>query len=107
MVVPMTKVRILGRRGDVERVVAELHALGLVEIADARRSEAVDPLAGDKDRSARAEQLRGLAAQVDELLTETTAHPAAARLGRPLDTAAARAELEPLSSRAGALRREL
>ena len=42
MLVPMTKVRLLGRRRDVERVVDELHRLGLVEIADARASLAAD-----------------------------------------------------------------
>jgi V/A-type H+/Na+-transporting ATPase subunit I len=107
MVVPMTKVRILGPRADVERVVAELHALGLVEIADARRSETVDPLAGAEDRSARGAELRRLIERVDGLLADTTDHPAAAALEQPLDTAATQAELEPLSSRAGALRREL
>ena len=39
MLVPMTKVRILGRRDEVERVVEQLHRLGLVELADARSSE--------------------------------------------------------------------
>ena len=34
----MTKVRILGRRREVERLVEELHRLGLVELADARGS---------------------------------------------------------------------
>jgi V/A-type H+/Na+-transporting ATPase subunit I len=107
VLVPMTKVRILGRRADVERVVAELHALGLVEIADARGSQDVDALAGDEDRSARSAELRRLAAEVDGLLADTTDQPAAAPLDRPLDTAATQAVLEPLSSRAGALRREL
>jgi V/A-type H+/Na+-transporting ATPase subunit I len=107
VLVPMTKVRILGRRADVERVVSELHALGLVEIADARGSEDVGSLDGDADRSARSAGLRRLAAQVDGLLADTTGRPARAPLDRPLDTAATQAELEPLSARAGALRREL
>src|SRR3954452_10468762 len=107
MVVPMTNVRILGPRADVERVVAELHALGLVEIADARRSETVDPLAGAEDRSARGAELRRLIQRVDGCLAHATAPPAAAALEQPLDAAATQAELEPLSCRAGALRREL
>ena len=69
MLVPMTKVRLLGARGDVERVVDELHQLGLVEIADARASLAVDGLGGDEDRSKRRKELRRLAAQTDGLLT--------------------------------------
>jgi V/A-type H+-transporting ATPase subunit I len=35
VLVPMTKVRILGRRRDAARVLGELHRLGLVEIAEA------------------------------------------------------------------------
>jgi V/A-type H+/Na+-transporting ATPase subunit I len=35
VLVPMTKVRILGRRQDTDHVLSELHRLGLVEIADA------------------------------------------------------------------------
>jgi vacuolar-type H+-ATPase subunit I/STV1 len=105
----MTKVQILGRRSEVERVVDELHRLGLVEIADARSSEAVDKLDGDDARSARRDVLRVLAARVDALLAEVPVdaegpaqeHP----LRRPLDARAMGAELERLSPVVEALRR--
>ena len=50
MLVPMTKVRILGPRSELEPAIDELHRLSLVEIADARASEAVDELGGDEAR---------------------------------------------------------
>ena len=67
MLVPMTKVRLLGARRDVQRVVDELHQLGLVEIADARASLAVGGLAGDEDRSKRREELRRVARRMNAL----------------------------------------
>ena len=104
MLVPMTKVRLLGARGDVERVVGELHRLGLVEIADARASLAVDGLAGDEDRSKRRTELRRLAAQTDGLLRLIAGAASLGDagqeppLGRPLDLGAIRGELEPMAS---------
>jgi V/A-type H+-transporting ATPase subunit I len=106
----MTKVRILGRRRDVERVVGELHQLGLVEIADAHESQAVEPLGGEEDRSARAAELRLLAARTDGLLAEIADDPAPSTTTqedlaqRPLDTDAIRAELELLAPQVDALR---
>ena len=110
MLVPMTKVQILGRRGEVERVVGELHRLGLVEIADARASRAVEGLGDEKPRSARRERLRLLAARTDELLAAIP--PDAGADGeppapRPLDAGEADAELERLSPRVEALSRRL
>ena len=70
MLVPMSKVRILGRRDEVDRVVDQLHRLGLVEIADARGSDRVDELGGEQTRATRREQLRLLAGRVETLLGE-------------------------------------
>ena len=113
MIVPMTKVRLLGARRDVERVVDELQQLGLVEIADARASLAVDGLVGGEDRSKRRVELRRLAAQTDGLLrliagaaTLGDAGQAQA-VGGPLDLAAIGAELEPMASGAEDLARRL
>ena len=109
MLVPMTKVRILGRRREVERVVDELQRLGLVEIADARAAEAVDELGGEEARSARREELRLLAARIDALLGRSRPTPER----RPRGTAGSarrwmparlRAELDRLSPRVEALR---
>ena len=110
MLLPMTQVRILGRQRDVERVVGELHQLGLVEIADARESQAVEPLGGEEDRSARAAELRLLAARTDGLLAEIADDPAPSTTTlaeRPVDTDAIRAELELLSPQVDALRGRL
>jgi V/A-type H+-transporting ATPase subunit I len=90
----MTKVRILGRRREVERLVEELQRLGLVEIADARTGEAVDELDGEHARSARQEQLRLLATQVESLLG-----------AGPVTGAPVGAELEHLAPRVEALDR--
>ena len=105
MLVPMTKVRLLGARRDVERVVDELHQLGLVEIADARASLAVEELGGDEDRSKRREELRRLAAQTDGLLTliagadtDDAAHEHP--VGRRWTSRRSRAELEPMATEA-------
>jgi V/A-type H+/Na+-transporting ATPase subunit I len=112
MLVPMTKVRLLGARRDVERVVDELHELGLVEIADARASLAVDGLGGDEDRASRRETLRRIAARTDGLLTPVAEDARDGALqerqvGRPLDLVALEAELEPIASGAEASARRL
>jgi V/A-type H+-transporting ATPase subunit I len=113
MLVPMTKVQVIGRRRDVDRVVDELHRLGLVEIADARSSHAVEELGGEEARSARREELQLLAAQIDALLavipsdggTDGEIQDPATR--RAVDTGAVRAELERLSPKVAALSRRL
>ena len=108
MLVPMTKVQIIGRRSDVGRMVEELHQLGLVEIADARSADAVEKLGGEAARAARRGELQLLAAQIDVLLAvlppDEMLEPATRR---PLDAGAARAELERLSSEVAALSRRL
>lgn len=110
MLVAMTKVQILGRRREVERVVGELHRLGLVEIADARASQAVEGLGDEAPRSARRERLRLLAARTDELLAAIPPDAGAddqPPTPRPLDADQADAELERLSPRVEALGRRL
>jgi V/A-type H+/Na+-transporting ATPase subunit I len=119
MLVPMTKVRLLGRRRDVERAVEQLHRLGLVEIADARASLAADGLGGEEDRSERREALRSLGAETDGLLALIPASAQAVGAARehpargPLDVDALGAELgrvslpvEVLGRRLAALRDE-
>ena len=89
----------------------ELHQLGLVEIADARPSEAIDELGGDEARSARREALRLLATQVDSLLAEVPVDAGAEEpaqvppVRRPLDARAVRVELERLAPVVEALRK--
>ena len=108
MLVPMTKVQIIGRRCDVGRMVDELHQLGLVEIADARSSDAVEELGGAAARAARRSELQPVAAQIDALLAvlppDKLVEPATER---SLDAGAARAELERLGSEVASLSRQM
>ena len=108
MLVPMTRVRLVGRRREVERVVGELHRLGLVEIADARSSDVVEELGGETARAARRGELQPLAAEIDALLavlpTDAMLEPATRR---PLDAGATRAELARLTLEVAALSRRL
>jgi V/A-type H+-transporting ATPase subunit I len=105
----MTKARILGPRGDVERAVTELQRLGRVEIADARSAHGVEGLRGEELRASRRDDLRSLAAQADGLLGELdAAGPARAhRVGHALDLIALRDELQRLSAPVEVLRRRL
>jgi V/A-type H+-transporting ATPase subunit I len=107
MLVPMTKVRLLGARREVERVVDELHELGMVEIADARASLAVDGLGNDEDRASRRDQLRRLAVRIDGLLAPRGRAVQEHQVGRPVDLAALEAELEPIASGVEASARRL
>jgi len=70
VLVPMTKVRIIGQRGRVEQVLHDLHDLRLVELADADDESklALAPPSGAPERASRAEELRLLVAEVDGLL---------------------------------------
>ena len=101
MLVPMTKVRILGPRSAAEAVLGELHRLGLVELADARSAHSLGQLDGAGTRSARSEELGLVLTQTDMLLDEPMGEPrsagAATPLGRPLDLPELRAELGSLA----------
>jgi V/A-type H+-transporting ATPase subunit I len=111
VLVPMAKVQILGPRSEVELVIDELHELGLVEIADARPSEAVEELGGEETRSARRDALQLLATRVDGLLAEVPVDAGAEEpaqeppVRRPLDARAVGAELAHLATVVEALRR--
>jgi V/A-type H+/Na+-transporting ATPase subunit I len=108
VLLPMTKVRILGRRADAEPVLAELHELGLVEIADARDPSALEELDGlhgldgESARSDRCTELGSLLAKSETLLAELGAEAHVA--GRvpamtvPLDLTMVRAELDHVTA---------
>jgi V/A-type H+-transporting ATPase subunit I len=106
----MTKVRILGRRQEADRVLGELHRLGLVEIADARSDPRLDPAStpteGDVVREASLErdlllEMRDkLDAVFASLPSEGTGVGAPARVDdrpAPQDLALLRAELDELA----------
>ena len=88
MLVPMTKVRILGRRGEVERVVGRAPP-ARPRGARGRAHRAVTGRAGRRRqaRSARSEELRLSLAQTDELLGDLRASRAR-RVPRPAGAAA-------------------
>jgi V/A-type H+-transporting ATPase subunit I len=75
MLVPMTKVRILGRRSSADAVLGELHRLGLVELADARVAHPLDELAGVEVRTAKSDELTQTLAQTEKLLGELSDAP--------------------------------
>jgi vacuolar-type H+-ATPase subunit I/STV1 len=70
MLVAMTKIRILGRRADAERVLAALHRLKAVEIADTVTDIGLTPLSGDQARTAERDALEQTLAQTAALLAE-------------------------------------
>ncbi|WP_291414908.1 V-type ATPase 116kDa subunit family protein [Actinophytocola sp.] len=85
MLVPMTKVRILGRRSAADAALGELHRLGLVELADARTAHSLDGLDGAEIRSARGEELAKTLVRIEKLLAESPELPRPAGTVRPLD----------------------
>jgi vacuolar-type H+-ATPase subunit I/STV1 len=111
MLVPMTKVRILGPRSSAGAVLDELHQLGLVELTNARIAHSLSGLAGAEIRSARIEEIAVARAQTEKLLGEV---PGAGRpagtvepLRRPLDLSDLRGRLESLTVRVEQVRRRL
>jgi len=93
MLVPMTKVRILGRRSSADAVLGELQRLGVVELADARSAHSLDGLDGADMRFARREELGAALAQIEKLLEKApdgAPSPAASR-SEPTQRQAARA----------------
>jgi V/A-type H+-transporting ATPase subunit I len=111
MLVPMTKVRILGPRSSAGAVLSELHQLGLVQLTNARTAHALSGLAGAEIRSARSEELAVARAQAEKLLGElpATARPAGTvePLPRPLDLSEVRARLDSLTVGVEQVRRRL
>jgi V/A-type H+-transporting ATPase subunit I len=111
MLVPMTKVRILGPRSSAGAVLGELHQLGLVELTNARVAHSLSELAGAETRSARSEELAVVRAQTEKLLGEVPdeARPAGTvePLPRPLDLSDLSGRLESLTVRVEKVRRRL
>lgn len=111
MLVPMTKARILGRSGDVERVLARLHDLGLVEIVDARDTKGLRGLDGETARSARREDLEALLNDIRALLSQLPGGPGTATslppAGQQLALAETRTEVRRLTTRVDDIDRRL
>ena len=111
MLVPMTKVRILGPRSSADAVLGELHQLELVELTNARIAHSLSGLAGAEIRSARSEELAVARAQTEKLLGDVPDAPRLTGkvqpLQRPLDLPNLRERLESLTVRVEQVGRRL
>jgi V/A-type H+/Na+-transporting ATPase subunit I len=116
VLVPMTKVRIVGRKAHAEKVLQGLYGLRLLQLVSAREEPTAElsPLPGEGERAAQAEELRLLVAQIDGLLAlRGISEEQDARAG-PADAATVSRELRavtplvaPLVDRIEELRNEL
>ena len=118
MLVPMTKVQIIGRKPHVEPVLHRLYRLGLLQLASAREEPALEleSFPGESERGERAGELRLLVAQLEGLLalagSATEAQPLADVGAADADAVARELSaltplVEPLVDRIEELRTEL
>ncbi len=84
MLVPMTKVRILGRRSTADAVLGELHRLGLADARSAHALGGLDGLDGAEIRSARSAELTCALTQAETLLSALSDVPPHEGPVRPL-----------------------
>lgn len=76
MIVPMTRLRVIGRKRDLERVLALLHGLKLVQLDPADGADLLrERRTRADDRERRREELRYLLARLDGLLAAVDAEP--------------------------------
>lgn len=104
MLVPMTKVQIIGRLGRLEHVLGELHELRLVEVVDAAREVQLELLQppGAAERASRREELRLLVAELDGLLDLADSDAETVEVGsrvepQDIDAPAIRAEMDAVA----------
>ena len=116
MLVPMTRVQIIGRKPHVEAVLDRLYRLGLLQLANAYEEPALELVAfpGASERAERTDELGVLVAQLDGLLalagssSETHASVEVAdAAGLSRELRAVTPLVEPLANRIEDLRTEL
>jgi V/A-type H+-transporting ATPase subunit I len=116
VLVRMAKIRIIGRRQHVEKVLERLYRLRLLHLAAAREEPAfgLAALPGEDERATRVEELRLLVAQLDGLLALAGEPDGAESLPGAVDAESVRRELhalaplvEPMVGRIEELRTEL
>ena len=116
MLVPMTKVQIIGRKPHVEAVLHRLYRLGLLQLASAYEEPALElaSFPGEGERAERAGELRLLVAQLEGLLALAGSSSEAQPFAEAADAAGVTHELrgltplvEPLVERIEELRTEL
>jgi V/A-type H+-transporting ATPase subunit I len=105
MLVAMTKIRILGRRADAERVLATLHRLQAVEIADTVTDADIGlaPLSGDQPRTAERDALEQSLLQTAALLAELPSAAGTSVAARSVDVTDLAEEVQRLHSRLGSI----
>lgn len=116
MLVPMTKVQIIGRKPHVEAVLHRLYRLGLLQLTSAHDEPALElaSFPGESERAGRAGELRLLVAQLEGLLALAGSSTEAEPFAEAADAAGVARELrglaplvEPLVDRIEELRTEL
>ena len=113
MLVPMTKVQFTGLRTQLDPVLEGLYRVGRVQLVAAHSDQGLDvsPLPEAELLATRADELRGLAAELEALLglseeTAVTTQPAPESAGRP-DAGELRAQLDQAGPRIRAAARRL
>jgi V/A-type H+/Na+-transporting ATPase subunit I len=116
VLVPMTKVQIIGRKPRVDEVLERLYRLRLLQLASAGEEPELElsPFPGEAERAARVEELRLLVAQLDGLLALAGGSEKAQTPGDAEDAEALSRELgtltpfvEPLVERIEGLQNEI
>lgn len=87
MIIPMTRVRILGPRTELDRTLAALQDLGTVHLAAPKPAPALHPVALSDREARQARHLRNLARDLDALASRTNAAPNPVPTGAPASTA--------------------
>lgn len=108
MIVPMTKVRILGHKTCLDSALAVLQELALVQVEPAQESLSLRTMVLDVDRLGQREEARFLLARLDAMLTilprPDATQPPALSAGPPtVDMKALRAELDEVMPQIQAL----
>lgn len=112
MLVPMSKVHVIGHRRRLESTLAALHELAAVQIIDVTEDASVTlpPLVADESQLRETEELRYLRARLDALLSLGSQLPSAVPCGDlsriRADVEAAAPEIESLAQALEELRRE-
>jgi V/A-type H+-transporting ATPase subunit I len=108
MLVPMTKVHVIGHRGTLEPVLEALHRTAAVQLIDVTKDASVPlpPLAADEAQMRDIADIRYLKARIDGLLAMCSEPPASTDDG-PVDLDRVRADLEESAPKIEALARQL
>ena len=107
MLVPMTKVHVIGHRGRLEPILEALHRTAAVQLIDVTKDASVPlpPLAADEDQMHHIEDIRYLKARLDGLISMCSEPPVDA--AGDVDLEGVKADLEAVAPEIEKLAREL